>query len=96
MYICISVVIFGSIPIQLMFLHSMTKVRARLQLETSEFIRVKRWYDENKKSPAFKHLVVKAYRDWTALTYINTKIVVRTAYSKSKVRSMPNHKFTPG
>ena len=56
----------------------MTKALARLKLETSEFIRVKRWFDKNKKNPEFKHLVTKAYRDWAAVVHINNKIVKKS------------------
>ena len=52
----------------------------KLLLEPSEFIRVKRWFDKNKKNPVFKHLVIKAYRDWTAVVYIDNKIITETSY----------------
>ena len=55
---------------------SMTKVLCpRLLLEPDEFMRVKRWFDKMKKRPFFKHLVLEAYRDWTAVVHINRKIV---------------------
>ena len=47
----------------------------RLLLEPDEFMRVKRWFDKMKKRPYFKHLVLKAYTDWTAVVHINSKIV---------------------
>ena len=52
-----------------------------LLLEPSELRRVKRWFDKNKKNPVFKHLVIKAYRDcWTAVVYIDNKIITETSY----------------
>ena len=50
----------------------------KLLLEPEELRRVRHWYDKNKKNPVFKHLVIKAYRDWTAVVHINNKIVTET------------------
>ena len=58
----------------------------KLLLEPSELRRVKHWFDKNKKNPVFKHLVITAYRDWTAVVHINNKIVKK---SPSVVR-VPN------
>ena len=51
-----------------------------LLLEPSELRRVKGWFEKNKKSPVFKHLVIKAYRDWAAVVYIDNKIITETSY----------------
>ena len=59
----------------------------KLLLEPSESIRVKRWFDKNKKNPEFKHLVIKAYRDWTAMVYINNKRVMHTSTAMASIEN---------
>ena len=58
----------------------------KLLLEPEELRRVRHWYDKNKKNPVFKHLLITAYRDWTAVVHINNKIVTETRPKGSELQ----------
>ena len=66
--------------------------RLQLNLKKSEFIPLKIWFDKNKKNPEFKHLVLKAYRDWTAVVHIDNKIVKKSPDGGAKEADCQNQK----
>ena len=76
---------FGSITIQVKLpCNKLGMAKCGIQVETStqyrELIPFKRWYDNNKKNPIFRHLIREAHRNWKALVYINNKKVKLQAH----------------
>ena len=66
--------------------------RLQVNLKKSEFLPLKNWFDNSKKHPAFKHICLKAYRDWTAVVHINNKIVKESPDGGAKEAECQNQK----
>ena len=66
--------------------------RLQVNLKKSEFLPLKNWFDNSKKHPAFKHICLKAYRDWTAVVHINNKIVKESPDGGAKEAEFQNQK----